>query len=62
VLVGIHEPSRPDDLVPPATPPVRLGDAPGAVRVPGERVNDEYGILARRVQFAPGLVGERDLL
>ncbi len=26
-----------------------------------ERVDDEYGVLPRGIEFAPGLVGERDL-
>jgi hypothetical protein len=31
------------------------------VRVAGEGVDDEDGVLAGGIQFAPGFVGERDL-
>jgi hypothetical protein len=31
------------------------------VGVPGEGVDDQYGVLTRPVQLAPSLVGERNL-
>jgi hypothetical protein len=41
---------------------VRLGGAAGTVRVAGQSVDDEHGVLARSIQLAPGLVAKLDLL
>ena len=61
VAVGVEPATRPDDPVPPTRDAVRLTHATVGVRVAGQGMADEDGVVRRRRELTPGLVRHRDL-
>ncbi|MNL61067.1 hypothetical protein D3C87_1849410 [compost metagenome] len=61
VALGVDGLARPDHRVPPADLLVARVIAARRVRVAGEEVADEHGVVARRVEAAVGLEAHRDL-
>ena len=59
VAVGVDRLAGPDDDVPPAG--IVVGVVPGDVRIAGEGVADQHGVVALRVEPAVGLVGHGHL-
>ena len=51
----------PDHGVPPAAASVPFGGASRGVRVSGQGVNEQYGVIGGVVELAPGLVGQGDV-
>src|SRR5918999_409818 len=62
VLTCVQDAPWPYHRVPPPSAPVSFGGASRGVRVSGQRVDEQYGIVGGVVELAPGLVREGDIL